>query len=484
MNVNALQLYRGKKWSGLTDQNSLATAFLTQPQMVNTALAYLFGKYNGNILSMITGGLGRTMYVNNRQYGWHLAGELERPVNIVRNLGDGGSTPGLNGLPFRVVLADKDFVSGEILVFDDRNYQVIVVADPIQDGDGYIYTLKLTGSDKTRFVPPGLVAAGKMVSKESSAFEEGSARSGITTYASPFEMRNHLTIQRKSYEVTGSAATDVMVISLKDPETGKTSIMWEDVAVWTHLAQWYKENDRALIYNQYNANPSGTVDLKGETGRPVYIGAGLRQQISPANVRNYTVLTENIIRDFLMDLSYNVIDKGQRKFVALCGEGFMDAFDRAMKESVGLRNFVLQDTKFITGSGQELALGGQFVTYRGLNGTEVTLMHCPLYDDPIHNRTLHPQTGRPIESYRATFIDFGMYDGESNIQKVAKQERENVRWSTGGSVGPNGHVNNVSDVRSNTVDGYAVHFLSETGIMIKNPLSCGELVCDIADNSY
>lgn len=480
MNVNALQLYRGKKWSGLTDENSLATAFLTQPQMVNNALAYLFGKYNGNVLSLITGGLGRTLYVDNRQFGWRLAGELERPVNIVRNLGDGGSTPGLNNQPFRVVLAEKDFVSGEILILDDRQYQLIVAADPIQDGDGFIYTFKVTSPDPTKFVPPALLAAGKQVSKESSAFEEGSARSGITTYASPFEMRNHLTIQRKSYEVTGSAATDVMVISLKDPETGKTSIMWEDVAVWTHLAQWYKENDRALIYNTYNAKPTGVVDLKGETGRPVYIGAGLRQQISPANIRNYTVLTENIIRDFMMDLSYNVIDKGQRKFVALCGEGFMDMFDRAMKESVGLRNFVISDSKFITGSGQELSLGGQFVTYKGLNGTEVTLMHLPIYDDPIHNRLLHPQTGRPLESYRATFIDFGMYDGESNIQKVAKRDRENVRWTNAGSVSPTGHSTSTNNIRSNTVDGYSVHFLSETGLMIKNPLSCGELVCDAA----
>src|SRR5882757_6836197 len=213
MNVNALQLYRGKKWSGLTDENSLATAFLTQPQMVNNALAYLFGKYNGNVLSLITGGLGRTLYVDNRQYGWRLAGELERPVSIVRNLGDGGSTPGLYNQTFRIVLASKDFVSGEILILDDRQYQVIVVADPIQDGDGYIYTLKLTGADQARFVPPALLTAGKQISKESSAFEEGSARSGITNYASPFEMRNHLTIQRKSYEVTGSAATDVMVIT-------------------------------------------------------------------------------------------------------------------------------------------------------------------------------------------------------------------------------------------------------------------------------
>ena len=149
-----------------------------------------------------------------------------------------------------------------------------------------------------------------------------------------------------------------------------------------------------------------------------------------------------------------------------------------MKDSV--RGWTLVDSKFITGSGQELTLGGQFTTYKGLNGTEVTLMHMPLYDDPTHNRQLHPITGRPLESYRATFIDFGMYDGVSNIQKVAKKDRENVVWTTAGSVDPSGHSKSKSNVRSNTTDGYAVHMLAETGIMIQNPMSCGELYCDLA----
>lgn len=479
MTVNGLQLYQGKKFAGLTDQNHLSAAFLTEPEVVNNTLSYIFGSNYGNPLALLTGGLGRSKVIGNRQYQWRLMGDLERPIAIIRNFGDGSTTPGLYNQPFRVVLAEKEYVSGEVLIFDDRT-PCIVVGDPTQDGDGFIYTFKLLSPDPTKFLDPTLITAGHEVSKDYSAYEEGGSRSGITTYASPFEMRNHLTTQRKTYEITGSAATDVLAILMKDPISGKTSAMWTDVQEWTALAQWYRENERANVYSIFNAKPNGTVDLKGENGRPVYIGSGLREQIAPANQRYYSTLTENIIREFLMDLSYNVIDMSQRKFVALCGEGFMDAFDRAMKESVGLRNFVVQDTKFITGSGQELNLGGQFTSYKGLNGTEVTLMHMPLYDDPVHNRKKHPVTGRPLESYRATFIDFGMYDGESNIMKVAKKDRENVMWTTAGSVDPSGHSNSKSNIRSNTTDGYAVHMLSETGIMIKNPMSCGELICDAA----
>lgn len=474
MNVNNLQLYQGKKFAGLTDTNNLATAFLTEPEMVNNTLSFVFGWKYKNPLSLFTGGLGKTRILTNRQYGWRLIGDLERPIAVVRNLGDGGSTPGLYNQTFRVVLAEKEFVSGEVLIPDNRAYSVIVVGDAIQDGDGFIYTLQLINPDPAYFMPPALLAPGKEFSKDYSAFEEGSSRSGITTYGSPFELRNHLTTQRKSREITGSAQTDVMAIVMKDPDSGKSSFLWADIQEWTFLAQWYRELDRSLMYSEYNAKSNGTVSLKGDTGRPVYIGAGLRQQISPSNKRTYTNLTENVIREFMLDLTYNVKGDGDAKFVAMAGWGFMDLFDRAMKQSVA--NWNLVDSKFVTGSGQNLTLGGQFLTYKGINGIEMTVVHQPLYDDPTHNRELHPVTGRPKESYRATFIDYGMYNGESNIMKVAKKDRESVMWYTGGSTSPAGHNTSASRMGSSTFDGYAVHALSETGIMLQNPMSCGELI--------
>lgn len=474
MNVNSLQLYQGKKFAGLTDTNHLATAFFTEPETVNNTLSYVFGYKYKNPLSLFTGGLGQTRMLGNREYDWVLAGDLERPISVVRNLGDGGSFPGLNGQTFRVVLQEKEFVSGEVLIPDNRDYPVIVIGDAVQDGDGYIYTFQLVTPDPAAYMPPALIAAGKEFSKDYSAFEEGSSRSGITTYGSPFELRNHLTTQRKSREITGSAATDVMAIVMKDPASGKSSFLWATVQEWTFLAQWYRELDRSLMYSIYNAKSDGTVKIKGETGRPVYIGAGLRQQIAPANKRTYTNLTENVIREFMLDLTYNVKGEGDAKFVAMAGWGFMDAFDRAMKTAIA--GWTLVDSKFVTGSGQDLTLGGQFKTYKGINGIEMTVVHQPLYDDPTHNRQLHPVTGRPVESYRATFIDYGMYNGESNIMKVAKKGRESIMWHTGGSMGPEGASSSASRMGSSTFDGYAVHVLSESGIMIQNPMSCGELI--------
>jgi hypothetical protein len=114
-----------------------------------------------------------------------------------------------------------------------------------------------------------------------------------------------------------------------------------------------------------------------------------------------------------------------------------------------------------------------------LNGVELTLKHFPLYDNIVYNRKLHPVSGKPLESYRYTFLDFGNRDGESNITKVVRKGREMVMWHVAGSVAPGaGFAKSISTLRANGKDGYTVNFLSEQGIMIKDPTACGELYID------
>ena len=220
-----------------------------------------------------------------------------------------------------------------------------------------------------------------------------------------------------------------------------------------------------------------TVGLYGTNGRPIYIGAGLLEQIAPSNRTYYTTLTLDTLDSFLSDLSYNILGMGERKFMAFSGEMGLREFDRVLRDKAS--GYQLTDTVFVTGSGQNLTLGGQFTTYNGLNGVSLTLKHLPLYDDPVHNRKLHPISGKPLESYRITIVDIGNRDGEANLRKVVRKGREMVQWYTGGSVAPGaGFSTSVNTLRSNAKDGYSVHFLSEQGLMLADPTTCGELICD------
>ena len=69
------------------------------------------------------------------------------------------------------------------------------------------------------------------------------------------------------------------------------------------------------------------------------------------------------------------------------------------------------DTVFVTGSGQNLTLGGQFTTYKMTNGIELSLKRCPLFDNMEMFRQLHPLTGKPLMSYTFLFVDLTNYDG-------------------------------------------------------------------------
>lgn len=484
--LNNLQLYKGKYFSDLVDENMLSNALLTKPHEVSGIISYVFGTLDNGYsssLDFLTGGLGKTMVINQREYRWKVMIDSDRAVTIRSAKWNGSevtssSTAGLGNTPIMLWLEDKWFGPGAILELDDKEYQLRVAGAPYQDGNEWVYTCFIADGQSTSYVPYEYLRAGAQVSRLGSAYEEYSEEADIINYNTHIELKNHLTTIRLSYDITGSAYSTVLAVALKDPKTGKTSYLWSDFQEWKAMREWYKRLERMLVYSKYNANPDGTTDLMGTNGRPVYIGAGLLQQIAPANRRYYTELTADLLEDFLFDLSYNMLGASERKFVAFTGEMGMREFDKVLKEKVAA--FTVVDSKFVTGAGQQLVLGGQFVTYKMTNGIELTVKHMPIYDDTTHNRKLHPISGKPLESYRFTFLDFGMRDGESNIVKVVRKDREFVIWHTGGSVTPGaGYGKSVNTLRSNAKDGYSVHFLGEQGIMVRDPRACGELVMDV-----
>lgn len=487
--LNNLQLYKGKWFSDLVDENMLSRALAIRPHEVSTIVSYVFGTKDqgySSFIDMLTGGLGKTMTIDQREFTWKVMIESDRAVTIRSAEWNGtqidGSnydtiTAGLGNTPIKLWLEDKWFGPGAILEFDDWNYIARVSGEPYQDGNEWVYTVFPADGQSATYIPGQYLLPGKQVSRQGSAYEEYSDEADILNYNTHFEMKNCLTTLRLSYDITGTAYSTVMAIALRNPETGKTSYMWADYQEWVALREWYKRMERMLIYGKYNATADGTVALMGTNGRPVYTGAGLLQQISPANQRPYTTLQADIMEEFLFDLSYNQLGVTERKFVAFTGEMGLREFDKVLKQKAeGMR---LIDTVFVTGSGQDLKLGGQFKTYSMTNGIELTVKYAACMDDLVHNRKLHPVTGKPLESYKFFIIDFSTRDGEANVVKVARKGRELVMWNTSGSVAPGaGYGKSITTGRSNAKDGYSVHYLGEVGLMLRDPRACGILYCD------
>lgn len=489
--LNNLQLYRGRRFSDLVDENMISNALLTKPHEVSGLLSLVFGTKDDGVstaIDLITGGLGKTMIIENREFEWSVMIDSEHAVNIRWAKANGSeitvasttATPGANGAPIFIALEERWFGPGAILSFDDYQFQVRVSGLPYQDGSAWVYECYVVDGNPASYIPYDLLLPGRQVSRMGSAYEEYSDEADIINYQTPFKMRNHLQTLRLTYDITGDAYSTVLAIALKDPESGKTSYLWADYQYWLALREWKRREEKTLLFGKSNRLSDGTYINKGTNGRPAATMSGLFEQISPANVRYYTTLTAELLEDYLFDLCYNILGTNERKFIALTGEMGIREFDRILKEKVA--SFNLIDTTFVTGSGQNLTLGGQFTTYKMTNGIELTLKRCPLFDNMEMFRQLHPLTGKPLMSYTFLFVDLGSRDGQANIVKVCRKGREFVQWCTGGSVLPSGYANSINTLRSNSRDGYQVHFLGEEGIMLRNPLSCGILYCDAEDS--
>lgn len=278
--INDLQLYRGKWFSDLVDENMLSNALLTKPHEVSSVISYIFGVKDdgyGSTIDFLTGGLGKTMVIDQRQFEWNVLIDTDRAVNIKSAKWNGQEitssnantlTPGLGNTPIMLWLEDKWFGPGAILELDNKDFQVRVSGTPYQDGAEWVYTVFIADAQASSYIPGELLLPGHQVSRLASAYEEYSDEADIINYHTQVKLRNHLTTVRMSYDITGSAYSTVLAIALKDPRTGKSSYLWADFQEWKAMREWYARMERFLVYSKYNAQPDGTTDLMGTNGRP------------------------------------------------------------------------------------------------------------------------------------------------------------------------------------------------------------------------
>lgn len=479
--IGPLQVLEARSFAGLTTENKLVNHYLTEPAKVDSVLSYWFGQSQSNILTLLTGGIGNTegVEIGSNEYQWDLYTWNDRSIEIIKNYGDGGGTPGFMGTTFRLQLREGRFRNSDVLV-TTKGTHIRVMEDPTPSGSGFDYTFQINNGNDKKFLLATEIAPGQRLSKDYSTVAEGSRKGGSIDYRTPFKLRNCLTTIRKDFEVTRSAAKSLITVDMFHPnDPKKTTRMWTTLAEWTAMSQFYTEQNKLFMYGEYNRTPTNTVQLLDGRSMPIIEGAGLRAQISPANRWYYSRLTYDYLFNFLLDLSYNAQEwGGNYKFLALTGKMGMIEFNRAMKEQATLLPVQLYDAnKFIGGSGQELVLQGQFTGVKFTNGIELVVKEFPMYDDIERNRELDPVSGKPLESFRFTIIDIGQGGQGAGIKKMCRKDSDLIMWHSGGSIDPSGNTKkSLSTMGSSGFDGYEGYLLSECGIKLSNPLACGELI--------
>lgn len=464
---------------GYTDETSLANAFLTRPDRINPVITHLQGKESDKFpLSFLTEGQGkrgiRTIAINDVEYEWDTFKRLRLSDTVVSTTYAGSDKPGLGGQEFHVIF-ESDWLKTDHTVASPSGIQCRIQGRPVRVGNHFKYTLVLQVQTPGRFVQLSELAAGKKWSMVGgAAVSQSRSRGNESNTQMPGKMKNQVSTIRKSYEVPGNLANKVVEV-IFDID-GKKTNLWIRFEEWQHMLQWRQACEEHYWYSEYNRLENGSVPLKDQhNGKPIYIGAGVFNQIP--NRDTYSSLTTKKLKNTVADIFYGATDTGNMNVVLYTGEGGMEEFDNAIKGDslfTKLASGNISD-KFVKGSGRNMTFTGFFTQYEHIDGHTVTVKKLPLLDHGgrAENSPKHPETGKPLESYRMAFVDMSNYGGENNVKMVHEKGRSYIRRIERGmnDVGFDFKGNN-TDLVSTDEDTSMIHFLASKGICIRRNTHC------------
>jgi len=442
------------------ENNSLVTNLLKYPE-ISKAMIRQFPQYSLTYFLEGTGRFAKEELIGDTSFKWSILGRLNRPST---SLGVITGAQGLGNAAFTITVAENYLNANDVIRFKDGT-QAIIVNDLGAGGGGFQFSVKLQTNDATvSFDTTTYFGAGETVNTAGSVFEEGSETGG-ENHVYPDWYVNYLTTSRKKKSITGTALTDVTWIENNGQRLWfftDQNIVMEEYLYQLELSRWYGRSTMDI---------NGVSQVTDAAGNPLISGDGLLSQIDSANVDTYTgALNEDVIVDFIANLSLNT-GKRSSSWMVFTGTAGRVAFHRAMRDLIFQGDAMIYDID----AGREIEVGVHYTTYHAL-GHKITLVHNPLFDDPNLHTDIDPISGYPKESYRMVFMDMGVTNGTANVEVKVKGaggvDRGMIVKYIPGMVNP---FDQKSMIASSGKDGFTCEVLSESGLIVRNPLSCGQL---------
>ena len=507
-------MYNGTYGQGTTAENALNTALMQYPEIART-LIQQYPRYAATYLLERTGRYAKEKVLGDNSFEWKVMGRYNAPsYSTGAVLGVSADTAwtssptaastvnwaaadaandvfsilidGTGGSPTRT----PDFLNKWDMVRFQSGATAIVIEDPRSNDSGQGASgdriVKFEIIDATaQAVQTTDVADEAIIASIGSAFPNGSDGADVgENWVYPSTHQNWLTTMRKKCSVTGKDLTDVTWIENNGSKLWyftREQQMMDEFMYQQELQRWYGRKSITDTTSQRpGAYTSSVLGTSGTMASSVVTGDGLLAQIDSSNQASYSMgsLTEDIITEFIAKISLNTQSAEGNEFVVFTGTEGRLAFHRAMKDLIVAPAGAMTGGS-MSGVNGDVSLGANFVSYSAL-GNKITIAHCPVFDDP----NLHSTAGgtnsfgdnRLKESAKMVFLDFGRTSGVSNIELITKGA-ENVNRSfikkyVAGMINP---YDQKSMMAANADDKFEAHVLSETGIIVRNPLSCGIL---------
>ena len=455
-----MKFYSGTYGKESVQSNALVTGLLKYPE-ISSKMIKQYPQYSLTYFVDGTSRFAKEEIVGDVSVKWAVQGRLNRPSTCTGTLVGNGAA----GSIFTVEFEENYFNPNDVVRFKG-GIQGIVLSEPTPSVGGFTFRMKLQTNDATLTIGAANTAAGLTANTVGSSFAEGSDR-GYENHVYPDWYVNYLSITRKSKTISGSALTDITWIESNGQK------LWYFTAQEQTQEEYMYQKELKSWYNISTMDANGVSTVFDDLGKPIVDGDGILKQIDSANVDTYNgALTEKRLTDFLATLSLNTGRKGNH-WMVFTGTGGRVAFHEAMKDLVYPDGNLIYDAAV----GKETEIGVNFVTYNAL-GHRMTLVDCPLFDDPnLHSNDIDPVSGYPKESFRMVFLDFGYKNGASNIERCVKgangMKRSMIMKYIPGMVNP---FDQQSMTAANARDGFDCEWLDESAMVVRNPLSCGQLI--------
>jgi len=506
------KLYTGTYGSGTTAENALNTALMQYPEIART-LIQQYPRYAATYLLERTGRFAAEKVLGDNSFEWKVMGRYNAPSYATGFFKGVSADTSFTNTPTSttgIILdgADADGDVFELIIdgtatgrtgdflnkFDMVRFQsgatAIVIEDPITNTSGsaavtdFIVKFEMVDGTANPLLETD-VADEAIAASIGSAFPNGSDGADVgENYVYPSTHTNWLTTMRKKCSVTGKDLTDVTWIENNGSKLWyftKEQMMMDEFMYQQELQRWYgRTSVTDTTIQRPGAYTSSAIGTSGTMASSIVSGDGLLAQIDSSNQASYSMgsLTEDIITEFIAKISLNATAAEGNEWVVFTGTEGRLAFHRAMKDLIVAPAGAMTGGS-MNGISGEVHLGANFASYSAL-GNKITVAHCPVFDDP----NLHSSAGgtnafgdnRLKESAKMVFMDFGKTSGVSNVELVTKGaegvNRSMIKKYVAGMVNP---YDQKAMLAANADDKFECHVLSETGIIVRNPLSCGIL---------
>ena len=463
-----------------TADNSLVNNMLKYPEIAKKIIE-LYPRYSMTYLLERLGFGASEKVIGGSSFEWKIMQRYKAPAGLDAAYAVNASVGTVGTIKISSADGANEYCMlnvNDVIRFESGATALITAVGSIDAADGGSTDVTIKHIDAFNFSAAGASAADtEVVAVIGSAFGQGSLGDEVGEgYAYPETHRNHLTLSRRKCKINGIDLHDVTWVEHNGHRLWyftKEQQMTDQFMYELELNRWFGKS-----------SVSGDIQYPGDSGSvanglPI-MGDGILAQIASAN--QFTTaglgITEGELLKFIGTLSLSSLKATGNEYVVFTGMQGMIQFQQAM--TAHLATMGSASSLIASKSGEGVAVGTNFTSYSAL-GNNIKLVHNPCFDDPNVATMTSGISGTGFNTAQLSglmvVMDMSVQDGVANVELISKgaegYNRNYVKKYVPGMINPNDPS---SMMAANGNDTFECHILSESGIIIRNPQSCGVIM--------